>query len=77
MKPTLTHPFSTWVWYVAAGADRAERQARLAECPEEKRETVKEKVKWMFEERAKAISAGGMREQPAGDTHHDTGDRDR
>jgi hypothetical protein len=77
LKPTADHPFSTWVWYVAAGADRGERQARLAECPEDKRETVKEKVKWMFEERMKAISAGGMREQPADNTHHDTGDRDR
>ena len=77
MKPTADHPFSTWAWYVAAGADRLERQTRLAECPEEKREAVKSKVEMLFEERTKAISAGGMREQPAGDTHHDTGDRDR
>ena len=54
MKPTLTHPFSTWVWYVAAGSDRKQRQERLAACPEDKRDEVRVRVERLFEECQKA-----------------------
>jgi hypothetical protein len=54
LKPTLTHPFSTWVWYVAAGSDRKQRQERLAECPEDKRDEVRVRVERLFEESQKA-----------------------
>jgi hypothetical protein len=54
LKPTADHPFSTWVWYVAAGSDRKQRQERLAACPEEKRDEVRVRVERLFEESQKA-----------------------
>jgi len=49
-EPTADHPVSTWVWYVAAGSDRKQRQGRLAACPEDKRARVER----LFEECQKA-----------------------
>ncbi len=43
-----------WNAYVAAGVDREERKARLAECPEEFRENVTCHVKTVFELRKRS-----------------------
>ncbi len=43
------HSLGEWNAYVAAGADREERRARLAECPEEFRESVTRHVRTFFE----------------------------
>ena len=51
--PTPLHPVSTWVWCVAAGSDRKQRQERLAACPEEKRDEVRVRVERLFEESMK------------------------
>ena len=48
--PTDAHPVSSWVWYVAAGSDRKQRQERLAACPEEKRGEARVRVERLFEE---------------------------
>ena len=48
--PTPLHPVSTWVWHVAAGSDRKQRQERLAACPEDKRDEVRVRVERLFEE---------------------------
>lgn len=51
--PTPLHPVSTWVWYVSAGADRQERNDRLAACPEGIRKAVHKRVYDLFEEAKK------------------------
>lgn len=43
-----------WNAYVAAGAGREERKARLAECPESLRENVTCHVKTVFELRRRS-----------------------
>ena len=53
-EPTADHPVSTWVWHVAAGSDRKQRQERLAACPEGKRDEVRVRVERLFEECQKA-----------------------
>ena len=50
LAPTDAHPVSTWVWHVAAGSDRKQRQERLAACPEDKRDEVRVRVERLFEE---------------------------
>ena len=49
-EPTADHPVSSWVWHVAAGSDRKQRQERLAACPEDKRDEVRVRVERLFEE---------------------------
>ena len=53
MKPIPNSPRSCWQWYVAAGSTREERVRRLAECPEEMRGMVEERVRVFFKDRAK------------------------
>jgi hypothetical protein len=43
-----------WNAYVTAGADKDERRARLAECPEQYKENVTRHVKTVFEMRRRS-----------------------
>lgn len=47
-----------WIPYVAAGLDKKERRARLAEVPVDARELVKGEVEFVFEMGARRVNAG-------------------
>jgi hypothetical protein len=46
-----------WNAYVAAGANRAERAARLGQCPERLRPRVEDHVRTVFALRTRGVAA--------------------
>jgi hypothetical protein len=50
MRPSPDAPINPWRLYVAAGETREERVSRLAECPDEYRDEVRQWVVRFFEE---------------------------
>lgn len=53
MTPSQNDPLAVWRYYVAAGETRDYRQARLAECPQDKQEDVREWVIWFMAHRGR------------------------
>jgi hypothetical protein len=53
MKPHPLNPCLSWVWYVLAGADKSERQARMAEVPDDIRHCVDVLARYWYAELAR------------------------